>query len=287
LFELVQQLCLPGNPPQPNEDAVGFGSSYFFVMDGASCLSGINVIDRDSDAAWMVQRIKEGLCALLDAGDPRPTADLLAEVLAPLRQEYLTVCQKSGLHQPEDAPSAGLALFRIRGGMLEFFGLGDCVGVAALPDGRVFSSTDTALLALDDGVIREMARLHAEEGLSMQEARQRCNPMLLENRKKRNRRDGYWILDLLSDEGLAHARQCSWPLTAPVAAAAFSDGFAQLADTFGLYQDYGSLVSAMSAQGLDRLCTALFAAQDADADCTACPRFKKRDDTCALLGIFR
>lgn len=287
MFELVQQLCLPGNPPRPNEDIVGFGSSYCFAMDGASCLSGVHVMKQGSDAAWMVQRVKEGLCALLDAGDSRPTADLLAEVLAPLRKEYLTACRENGLHQPEDAPSAGLALFRVRSGMLEFFGLGDCVGVAALPDGSVFSSTDTELPALDAGVIREMARLHTEEGISMQEARQRCNPLLLENRNRRNRPGGYWILDLLSDDGLAHARQYSWPLTAPVTAAAFSDGFAELSDTFGLYPDYGSLLSAMDSEGLDRLCATLFAAQDADEDCTAHPRFKKRDDTCALWGTFR
>jgi len=287
LFELAQQFCLPGNPSLPNEDTVAFGSCYCFAMDGASCLSGINVIDRNSDAAWMVQRVKVGLCALLDAGDPRPTADLLTEVLAPLREEYLTACRKNGIHHPEDAPSAGLALFRVRDGMLEFFGLGDCVGVAALPDGSIFSSTDTALPALDDGVIREMARLHAEEGISMQEAKRRCNQQLLENRSKRNRPGGYWILDLLSDDGLAHARQRSWPLTAPVTAAAFSDGFSQLTDTFGLYQDYAGLLSAIETKGLDLLSAALFAAQDADADCTTYPRFKKRDDTCALWGTFR
>lgn len=287
MFELVQQLCLSEDPRQPNEDIVGFGSCYFFAMDGASCLSGIHVIHEESDATWMVQRVKEDLCALLDAGDPRPTATLLAEVLAPLREEYLAACRENGIPQPEDAPSAGLALFRVRDGMLEFFGLGDCVGVAALPDGSLFCSTDTALPALDGGVIREMARLHTEEGISMQEARQRCNPLLLENRSKRNRPGGYWILDLLSDEGLSHARQYAWPLTAPVTAAAFSDGFAQLADTFGLYQDYSELFSAMNTEGLDPLCATLFAAQDADADCTAHPRFKKRDDTCALWGTFR
>ena len=81
MFELAQQFCLPGNPSLPNEDTVAFGSCYCFAMDGASCLSGINVIDRNSDAAWMVQRVKVGLCALLDAGDPR-SDDLAADYTA-------------------------------------------------------------------------------------------------------------------------------------------------------------------------------------------------------------
>lgn len=36
-------------------------------MDGASCLSGRNVVDPVSDAAWMALKVRDGLCALQDA----------------------------------------------------------------------------------------------------------------------------------------------------------------------------------------------------------------------------
>ena len=80
MFELVEQLCLPGKPRNANEDTVGWGSNYFFAMDGASCLSGIHVADENSDAAWMVHRVKEALCTLLDSGDSRDTEVLLREI---------------------------------------------------------------------------------------------------------------------------------------------------------------------------------------------------------------
>ena len=81
-------------------------------MDGASCLSGRNVVDPVSDAAWMALKVRDGLCALLDAGDSRPTGELLKQVMAPIRAEYIRACNSKGVEAPEDSPSAGFAMFR-------------------------------------------------------------------------------------------------------------------------------------------------------------------------------
>ncbi len=285
MFAIKQHICYPGNPSQPNEDIVGFGKDYCFVMDGASCLRGVEVMVRGSDAAWLVEQVASGLCRGLDAGDARSTEDILLELLTPLREKYLAALAEKGMEEPDDSPSAGFALFRKRKGFLEFFGLGDCVGTAALP-GELFYSLDTNLPALDDSVLKQMFLLHRQKNIPLLQARPMCNHMLLANRKKRNHPGGYWVLDLNAPEAVKNARQFRWELTGPVAVAAFSDGFAQLCEAFGFYDGYLSLFAAMQKEDLEVLYRQLFDAQAADPNCNQHPRFKLRDDTCALWGIF-
>ncbi len=286
MFEIKQHICYPGNPSQPNEDIIGFGKDYCFVMDGASCLSDVEVMGRGSDAAWLVEQVAAGLCRLLDAGDERPTAEILLELLLPLRAEYLTALEKAGMDEPDDSPSAGFAMFRKRNGCLEFFGLGDCVGAAQLPGGEAFFSLDTNLPKLDNSVLAQMKDIHLRENIPLLQTRPLCNDLLLRNRKKRNHPDGYWVLDLDTPEAVKNARQFCWELTEPVAVAAFSDGFAQMCEIFGFYDGYLSLFSAMQKEDLEALYQKLYDAQAQDPLCNEHPRFKLRDDTCALWGIF-
>ena len=283
---LKQSICYPGFGVKANEDAVGYGKDYCFVLDGASCLSGKNVIDPLSDAAWMTRNVRDKLCAILDSGDDRPTREILLQIVAEIRAEYVAALRSQGVDAPEDSPSAGFAMFRQRNGKLEFFGLGDCVGVATLPDGSHFYSLEENLPNLDGKVLAEMLRIHKATGVSMKEAGRQCRDMLLRHRNLRNKPGGYWILDLLTDDGILNARQESWERSTPMVVGAFSDGFAQLAEVFGKYRGYTGLFAAMQENDLEDMFRDLCAMQDADDDLNDYPRFKLRDDTCALWGVF-
>ncbi len=286
MYEIKQSICYPGFGARANEDIIGYGKNYCFAMDGASCLSGKNIIDPISDSAWMVKKVRDGLCALLDNNDPRPTRQLLLETVAPVREEYVQALQRKGIDAPEDSPSAGFALFRQRNGNLEFFGMGDCVGVAKLPDGSDFYALDDNLQKLDHQVISRMIEIRHRTGVPMEEAKNACNDLLIQNRNLRNKPEGYWILDLLTDDGINNAREESWALNAPICVGAFSDGFSQLTDVFCQYPSYTALFEAMQEQDLEEMFRQLCALQDADPDYSQYPRFKRRDDTCALWGIF-
>lgn len=286
MFILKQAVCYPGNPQKPNEDAVGYGKDYCFALDGASCLSDVEVMGRGSDATWMVEHVAAGLCERLDKGDTRPTEEILTEILLPLKAQYYAALEVKGIPKPDDSPSAGFAMFRIRNGKLEFFGLGDCVGVAALPGGKEFYSLDTNLPNLDNQVLEEMMQIHLRTKIPVLQTKSMCTNLLLTNRNKRNHPDGYWILDLDTPEALVNARKFSWELTEPIAVTAFSDGFSQLADVFAFYPGYFELFTAMQQTDLETLCDRLRHAQDVDFDCDDYPRFKKRDDTCAIWGVF-
>ncbi len=286
MFTLKQKICFPGSANAANEDIACSGKNYCFVIDGASCLSGVNVMGGSSDAAWMVQKIAAELGDLLQSDMQTPTQVLLGRLVADLRKQYLQALEKQGITEPADSPSAGIALFRARQGKLEFFGLGDCVGVAQLPDGESFVSFDEQLINLDNGVLKQMYQLHKQTGVCVLQARHLCNEQLIENRAKRNRAGGYWILDLLTDDGLKNARQYSWPLTQPIRVGAYSDGFAELSEHFGIYRDAKALFAAMQETDLNKMYAQLKQVQDNDPDCNAYPRFKLRDDTSALWGVF-
>lgn len=286
MFDIKQSICYPGFGARANEDAVGYGRNYCFVMDGASCLSGKNVVDPISDAAWMVGTVRDRLCELLDRDDPRSIGELLRQVVARAREEYARALRDKRIEAPEDSPSVGFALFRQRKDKLEFFGLGDCVGVAKLPDGRTFCSLDRDLTNLDHQVLERMVSIRKRTGVSVREAKKACSDLLIHNRNLRNKPGGYWVLDLLSDDGINHAREKTWALTEPVCVGAFSDGFSMLTEVFGQYQDYGALFDAMRENDLEEMFQHLRALQDADPDCNDYPRFKRGDDTCALWGIF-
>ena len=235
----------------------------------------------------MAEKVRDGLCALLDKDDPRPTRQLLQQVIAQVREEYVQALKTQGINAPEDSPSAGIALFRQRSGRLEFFGMGDCVGVAKLPDGRDFYALDSNLPNLDHQVLEQMMNIHNQTGASMAEAKKACTGLLIQNRNLRNKPGGYWILDLLTDDGIHNAREESWELTEPVCVGAFSDGFSQLAEVFGQYRSYTALFEAMRENDLEEMFQHLCDLQNADPDCTKYPRFKLRDDTCALWGVFQ
>ena len=286
MFTLKQHICYPGNPEKPNEDAIGYGKDFCFAMDGASCLSGVNVMDPESDAAWMVRNVADGLCQRLYDGDNRPTEEILTEILMPLREQYFNKLAEQNTDEPDDSPSAGFSMFRQRNGKLEFFGLGDCVGMASLPGGKSFCWLDHDLPNLDNQVLEEMMRLHEETGLPVIQTKSLCMNLLLTNRKMRNHPKGYWILDLANPEGLLQAEKRVWELTAPITVTSFSDGFAQLTEVFALYKGYPKLFEAIQKTDLEVLWAELKQAQNADADCDDFPRFKLRDDTCAIWGIF-
>jgi len=253
-------------------------------MDGASSLSGINIIEQ-SDARWFVRRIAGALTEAFAKGPDVDVPGVLTKAIAQARQVYYAKLEELHTYEPGDSPSCGIALFWQAGDQLHFFGLGDCVGVLALPNGERFHSMDTNLPNLDNGVLEEIMRIYRETGVSMREARRQCSHILLRNRKMRNHPEGYYVLDL-SGVGIEKARRATFRVDGDIRACCLSDGFAQLAELFRIYDGYRGLLDAMEEESLQSMYDKLCAAQNEDADCIRYPRFKLRDDTCAVYGKF-
>lgn len=238
-----------------------------------------------SDARWFVQRIAGALKEAFEKDADADVPGVLHRTVEQARALYYEKLESLHAHEPGDSPSCGIALFWQVGNMLHFYGLGDCVGVLELPDGKRFHSLDTSLPNLDNGVLEEMVRIHRKTGVSMKEARKKCNHILLRNREMRNHPEGYYVLDL-SGVGIENARREAFRVDGDVRACCFSDGFAQLADLFRIYNGYSGLLNAMERESLQSMYDKLYNAQQQDDDCNDYPRFKLRDDTCAVYGTF-
>lgn len=255
-----------------NEDAAGAGDSWLFVIDGATGLGGEDRMPPD-DAAWLARETAAALTARLP--DPaRSVEDILAETMAALRAAWPGPAS--------DLPSAGLALFRIAGDRLEYFGLGDCDAALLLADGRTLIWREEALARLDRIALEEAARWRARLGCSPREALERIRPTLRRHRALRNRPEGYWCLDP-TGAGLPHARRASLPLADCRSLFLCSDGFSQLIG-LGEAADLPGLHRQARARGLEPLADRLWALQEADRDLLRLPRFKLRDDASAVLA---
>lgn len=285
MLNIKECLSAPGNPNRCNEDYVGYGDKFMFVLDGASGLSGVNVM-AESDAAWFATSFGSQLIRELSSKKSMITPYLMEGIIGKLRGEYKHTIEKLGISEPKDSPSAGIALFRVSKTKLEFFGLGDCVGVVKFKSGEVRVLADDKLSALDGAVLKHMRKLREDTGIDIINCRDLCKDLLLENRSKRNTSEGYGVLDL--DRGcIKYARRESFDLDDVEEIYAFTDGFTQLVEVFKHCKDYKELCEAIDAGGLALLYTELWEAQQLDSKCNNYPRFKLRDDTSAVCAVLK
>ena len=270
MFHHTQIYSVAGN--QVNEDAVGSGDSFIFVIDGASGLNNRNVMGKSSDAQWLSSCIAERL------KDKLPdTSRTISEILSEIMDELARMWRGN----PADYPSAGIAIWRQNGEQLEHFGLADCDSSVMLTDGSFLSWTETKVGELDGQALQQMSLYSAEHGCSMEEARIACSEILIRNRQLKNREDGYWCLDP-SKAGIPHARTTCLPVSKCQSLFLCSDGFSQLIG-FHEVNSLEALHDAVQKKGISLLAKRLFERQEQDRAMTELPRFKFRDDTSAAF----
>ena len=57
LLKLIDAVCIAGS--NKNEDSIGYGDDFIFVIDGATGLRGVNIMGMRSDAEWFSKRLAE------------------------------------------------------------------------------------------------------------------------------------------------------------------------------------------------------------------------------------
>lgn len=269
-FRAVSTFTRPG--ARWNEDAVGGGGNYLYVLDGATGLGAAPVMDPVSDAAWLVRETARWLDRWLPE-ETCPLEDILAQGMARLLDQW---------RGPRAAlPSAGAAIFRRRGEGVEYFGLGDCAASLQLADGTFRTWEEAALSALDRQALEEAQALAQAQGRSLRESLPGIQATLRRHRALRNTPGGYWILDP-TGAGIPHARRAMVPLTQCRSLFLCTDGLAQCVG-FGLAADVADLHRRALEQGMASLADALWTCQAADPDLEAVPRFKLRDDATGAL----
>lgn len=283
-FEAAQQLRILETVSDPggaiNDDRVGFAGDTLWVLDGATDNCPARLLPGQSDAAWIAEAFSQALHDLAP-GFEGPLFDLAAVATERVAKAFAA---ESLLSPPDRShhPSAAGLILRLRNGMAEMLGMGDCVALIKRPGEQTrLCGADPDRLG-DRKAIARVRQFAAEQGLSWEEARARSQPESSRGRAKMNVPGGYSVFSIdMAPESLVHQERVEMPKGTRLLV--MSDGFARLDEIFGVYSRE-ALLDAAFAKGLQALTHELRALEDGDSACDRFPRMKARDDASALLA---
>ena len=285
LLKLIDAVCIAGS--NKNEDSIGYGDDFIFVIDGATGLRGVNIMGMRSDAEWFSKRLAEQLQKYLRF-DSLSIQEILYRSLDLIRDEYLSVLMRHPDYpniQP-DYPSAGIVIFREREGYLESFRLGDCVGVVRYKSGKIALMKEENLVKLDKYAIDCQVKMAKMNGISVREARPLINDVLIKNRDKLNTPGGYWILEP-QGVGIPYGEYKRFDLDKIESISCMSDGYFAALEVYKMMKNYSEFQDILINGGCAKVVKGMFTIQENDKDFNKYPRFKFRDDASAVVAKFQ
>lgn len=185
-----------------NEDIYGLTNRSAFVIDGASALTGRSFTPGGNDVSWMVSWWKNFLNENID-DTTISIQSILKLGVREFNSDYGKFVDINTL-LPHEQLSAGIAIIRKNGDVLESFVLGDVEISVEDKYSKCIIITDSKLKGFDSEVIELMKTNHERENqLVFKGFTQEELDILISNRQKMNTIDGYFILGH-SDEAIDH-----------------------------------------------------------------------------------
>jgi len=311
-LSLIEQISLPGSDTRPNEDSFAVLEHAALVMDGATPL-GPSLLPGPSDAAWIAQFGARRLSAHLKDGDtPRDALKHALEDASrsfiglsrePIREKWQTPCASMmlvaelgrdpspprvrstlavgrGSRPSEPSPVAGSrASEGQRGQKIEFLWFGDCAALVET-DGKVELVGEA--LKKRKAEAERARRIAREKNISAAAGvnRPEIEPLLRAARNRINSGNN-WLFSP-DIRAASHVSRQAISLEAGSSLLIASDGFLALVSDYDAY-DTAGLMAAVKAKGLAALGDELRAIEQSDATGDKFSRFKKSDDSTAIL----
>jgi len=264
-----------------NEDGFGFlgdpeDVSAAWVFDGVTGINVRNHLDSGSDAQWLVTRAHVRLAELarLDI----PLARLLSALVGGLIADWNTATAGLDLPHDYDPPAACLILAKRYPDGWQALRLGDSCLLARGADRstRIFAASPNNVF--DHWLAREAAKRRDGGVLDIKALLAEFAPQLRAGRARRNRPDGYSVLECSRDcLAMPEVIELGWPSDMLLC----TDGYYRAVDHYGLADEAGLLDA--SAIGVERMLADLRAVEAQDPDCRRYPRFKPADDATAVM----
>ena len=249
---------------KPTQDRVVLVPGAAAVLDGASAPD-----PAERDGGWYANALAAELAARLPG--TLDLATVLADAIAAVTSEHRLV--------PGRSPSSTVTLLRWTGPAVEGLVLGDSPLVVATDDGiEVLVDERLATVAPAQRVAYH-DRLAAGGGYD-DGHRELMRALVGEQRRHRNRPDGYWI----AEAAPAAARQAltgSWPARDVRTALLATDGVSR--GIGRAVPDWAAALALVAAAGPDALLDAVRAPEHADPDGRTWPRSKPYDDQALVV----
>ncbi|MFA6123558.1 MAG: protein phosphatase 2C domain-containing protein [Sphingomonas sp.] len=265
-FDLLQSISLAGDIAVANDDRTGSSDVLAWVIDGATDLGESGLVGSRGGAAWLAL---EADAAFAAAGDASIDA-ICKGVFARLARRFAAQRTRAPIAAWE-LPSASFLAARVGKDGLACRWLGDCAGL--LKRGDTVERIGPPASKDDENA---SAAALAEHGLGL---KQRPQPILDALRRSRGRVGRYALG--VDPAAVEHLGGAVLPCAAGDELLLMSDGFAALVDVYTAC-DLDGLFGELATLGLAGLALRLREIEQADADFTRFPRFKRSDDATAL-----
>lgn len=264
-----------------NEDGLGYlGSSEdvsaAWIFDGVTGINPRNHLDAASDAQWLVARAQAHLMDLA----PRDIAldALLHDLVARLMSDWKVASASLDLPRDYDPPAACLVLVKRYADGWQCLRLGDSCLLAREAGGsrRILAASPNN--SFDHWLTREARKRRQQGVFDVKALLAEFAPQLKEARAKRNRPDGYSILECSRDAlAMPEIVHLGWPVQILLC----TDGYYRAVDIYGLLDD-AQLMDA-SAKGVADVLKLVRSTEAGDPDTHRHPRFKPADDATAVM----
>lgn len=251
------------------------------LTDGATGLTKVNLIQKESDAAWYARELSLAIGEHMPQASDAQTA--LRDAGASVARRYLELDGAKDLKKA-DLPNGSVGVVTWTETLVSIYLLGDCTAVVGLRDRSTVTVHDATLDRLDHTNYELMHAYATKHGSTMAQARIALNKCFIRNRLKMNRPDGYWAADI-SCRGFGHELVRRFGLQDVAFVFVCSDGFAQAVDmgVEGCVETLARRVAAGEGSELGRV---LRAAEQRDAGCWRVHRSKTSDDATYLVVRF-
>lgn len=267
-------LCNQGTAPY-NEDAAGITPFGVWVLDGATGLNGKNIVSDESDARWYSQWWNNFLHENIYRSDS--LKEIMLDGIRSIKKEYKELVEGKDVKKL-DLPSSSIAIVKFRDDMIEYFLLGDCSFF--YNDGERKIIKDRSICHLDDKVYDEMIRIPNLDKLSFNEIKARVMNTIIDNRMKKNTKDGYWILDF-SEEAIENSIHGYIQVEDEMKIMLASDGFTCASDRYGILKE-DELIYIAEKMGIEYIFNQVREFEEDDYKAIKMPRFKVMDDSTAV-----
>ncbi|MGL5330648.1 MAG: hypothetical protein ACRDD7_15360 [Peptostreptococcaceae bacterium] len=182
-----------------------------------------------------------------------------------------------------DKPSSSICIVKIHEEKIEYLILGDCA-LHTIIEEKVFIKKDEKLCELDNKVYKQMESLPDLFNLSHDEIKKSVMNTIIENRLKKNTKDGYWILEF-EEEAVDNAIYGNISIDKNISIMLSSDGFSCISDRYNLIKEE-ELIKEVIKYGAGNIYSRLREFEESEFSVNRYPRFKIKDDSsCIYLDI--
>lgn len=273
-------LCCKGSG-EFNEDVVGISRYGAWVLDGATGLNNKKIVSDESDAKWYVDWWNNYLSQNIDKDFS--LKDILYNGIDIVTREYKNTVGNTKVDKL-DIPSCSIVIIKYYKDKLEYLVLGDCTLLTKV-NNNYNCIKDESVCRLDEVVFNSIKNIENINELSLLDKKNKVLPVIIENRLKKNTKEGYWILEFNKD-AVDNAIHGFIDVKDEISIVLTSDGFSCAFDRYNLVNKK-DVFSIVQNEGIDHIYNKIRNLEREDLNGIVYPRFKMSDDsTCVYLNLY-